>query len=251
MVINKTKKTKFAICITALLLSQSSIAYDLKTHARLTSLSFDRSRLATDTTLFPSLGLSLKQVEELSKTYLDLPAAALPPTERDVYQYEVDLGIDNDSRFNIRAWLQRGAIREDDAGGLLRFVEPNPDDEPGGNFNRFCNHFFDPYRGRALTVGGISSAFCPNTGVSGNRAANEWANSPYKAWKALVQQSVQYRNHFTIVHARELMWRVLTLTKLGQSGSGYTSIEPVGTAKEKKAKRSQPQHALEYRKVTA
>jgi hypothetical protein len=220
-------------------ISIPSEAYDLVTHSKLTSLSFDRSRLATDSTLLPSLGLSKKQAEDLAQTYLDLPAAALPPIERDVYQYEVAKGIDKEARFNIRAWLQRGAIREDDAGGLLRFVEPNPDDEPGGNFNRFCNHFFDPYRTRPLTVGGLSSAFCPNTGVNGNRAANEWATSPYKGWKALVQQSVQYRNHFTIVHARELMWRALTLTKLDQSGSGYTSIEPVGTAKEKEAKRMQ------------
>jgi hypothetical protein len=232
-------KIKYFFCALAALSSMPAFAYDLKTHARLTSLSFDRSRLATDSTLFPSLGINVEQAKKLSLTYLDLPAAALPPIERDVYQYEVDKGIDNDTRFNIRAWLQRGAIREDDAGGLLRFAEPNPDDEPGGNFNRFCNHFFDPYRGRALSVGGISSAFCPNTGVNGNRAANEWANSPYKGWKALVQQSVQYRNHFTIVHARELMWRALTLTKLDQSGSGYTSIEPVGTAKEKEAKRLQ------------
>jgi hypothetical protein len=266
-------KTKFAICIITLLLSRPSVAYDLKAHARLTSLAFDRSRLATDSTLFPSLGLNLKQAGELSKTYLDLPAAALPPIERDVYQYEVKLGIAEKVQFDIRAWLQRGAIREDDGAGLLRYLsaDRNPDDEPGGNFNRFCNHFYDPYRGRALTVGGISGAFCPSTGANANRPANEWANSPYKGWKALVQQSAFYQNHFTIVHARELMWRALTMTKLDQSGSGYTSIEPAGTAKEKEAKRlqywastfkalgnvvhlvqdaAQPQHALEHRKVT-
>jgi hypothetical protein len=266
-----TKKTTYVLCGAMLGISIPSEAYDLVTHSKLTSLSFDRSRLATDSTLLPSLGLSKKQAEDLAQTYLDLPAAALPPVERDVYQYEVDKGIDESKAFDIRAWLQRGAIREDDASGFLRFVEPNPDDEPGGNFNRFCNHFYDPFRGRALTVGGISGAFCPSTGANANRPANEWANSPYKGWKALVQQSAFYQNHFTIVHARELMWRALTLTKLDQSGSGYTSIEPAGTAKEKEAKRlqywastfkalgnvvhlvqdaAQPQHALEHRKVT-
>jgi hypothetical protein len=269
----KNNKIKYALCALAALSNMPTLAYDLKTHAKLTSLSFDRSRLATDPTLFPSLGIGVEQTKRLSLTYLDLPAAALPPIERDVYQYEVKLGIAEKVQFDIRAWLQRGAIREDDGAGLLRYLsaDRNPDDEPGGNFNRFCNHFYDPYRGRALTVGGISGAFCPSTGANANRPANEWANSPYKGWKALVQQSAFYQNHFTIVHARELMWRALTMTKLDQSGSGYTSIEPAGTAKEKEAKRlqywastfkalgnvvhlvqdaAQPQHALEHRKVT-
>lgn len=228
-----TAKTTKYLCLAVISLYAFSVnSYELKTHARLTGLALDQSQLTTDATLLPSLGLSAKQARRLSETYYDISTPALGPIDRGVFQYEVDNGIDPDpkNQYDIRAWLQRGAIREDDAAGILRLKYPNPDDEPGGNFNRFCHHFFDPYRVRALSGGGFSSeVFCPSSGTNANRMGNEWATSPYTGWKAMVMQSQQYRNHFTIVHARELMWRALTLTQMNVSASGYMPLPGVAT----------------------
>jgi hypothetical protein len=227
MVIRKIKYLCFAVVS---LCALPAISYELRTHAKLTSLSFDRSRLSTDVALLPSLGLSPRQASELPDTYYDITTPALGPIDRGVFTYEVNNGINERTQFDIRAWLQRGAIREDDAAGILRLKYPNPDDEPGGNFNRFCHHFFDPYRVRALSGGGFSSeVFCPSIGPNANRFGNEWATSPFTGWKAMVMQSMQYRNHFTVVHARELMWRALTLTQMNVFANGYTPLPGAST----------------------
>jgi hypothetical protein len=67
------KRNCLWLCAISALLSAPSYAYELKTHAILTGLSFDRSRLNADRELLASLGLPSKLANGvLSKTYFDV-----------------------------------------------------------------------------------------------------------------------------------------------------------------------------------
>jgi hypothetical protein len=108
-------------------------------------------------------------------------------------------------------WLMSGAIREDDSGyftGLFSSHvlanEPEPHDDPWGNFNRFCNHFFDPVNNNAY------SGACPPLIL---QSAPAWAlgvtGDPFASPPPATANSSR-RNHFTIRDARENMWLALT-----------------------------------------
>lgn len=187
-------------------------AYDLRTHATLTRHAYDRSLIGSDLRVVTNLGIG-QYVVDLKNGYYDLRSTEERPNSYFATAFEFGNGVNSDD-YSALSWLQRGAIREDDQVGIINLLSgaPNPQVLPEDGLNRFCNHFFDPYNARALTPvpGSQASTFCP---AAENRNAQEWATSPSPRWRDLVQLAQSYRNHFTVVHAREYMWRALTLTR--------------------------------------
>ena len=56
----------------------------------------------------------------------------------------------------VRGWLLQGTIREDD--GTIFLLSINPFDDPLGQINRFCNHFYDPvYNAKLSNPGCLGS----------------------------------------------------------------------------------------------
>ena len=241
----------------------SASAYELATHARVTLAAFYQSILAQDVAAFQRLGLEAGGNSVLGDMYFDVFGS----TERARIAFPYDSnqdkmpGVQNDFQipFRVIGWLMRGAVREDDSGAHAEAVnrwifraEPEPLDDPYGNFNRWCNHFFDPYNNRQLTVGGVAGAVC-----SGDTFASApiWATGvlgPF-ANPLSTAENASRRNHFTVLDAREAMWRALTgydraLTTKVASGEtarrGYwaTAFRALGDVLHLNQDMGQPQH---------
>ncbi len=186
-----------------------SVGYEISTHAGMSNIAFGKSTLSLDATI-ARLGLSdIKlRVGRLGSTYRDLADTNII-NSRDGLEFEfnkfpVDL-ITNAESFSARAWLMRGAVREDDTSTFVSYLPGAgnfPTDDPYGPFNRFCNHFFDPVNVRALT------GFCFNSTLD---MSPNWAIGTADAFASTVQRQSFYRNHFSVFAAREAMWRALTL----------------------------------------
>src|SRR5204863_4702879 len=112
----------------------------------------------------------------------------------------------NDS--SPRAWLLRGAIREDDNPSE---DPPTPQDVSPG-LRRPLHHFFDPYYNRPL---GAGSSVLDND-IHKNP---DWAIGSRDSFNAPNNREIGRRNHFSIFDAREAMFRALTLKRLNQDGS--------------------------------
>jgi hypothetical protein len=114
----------------------------------------------------------------------------------------------------LPAWLMLGAIREDDVSFDARALENTPQDEPGGPFDRVLNHFFDPYHN--ISIGGGGASVC--------NIAPDWAltrsTSPTGTCRV---------NDFTVLAAREAMWRALTLKQI-DAGTGTMTDVPISSA---------------------
>src|SRR5205085_4392195 len=148
------------------------------------------------------LGVSDRQVS-LGNVYLDLSDDGLLVSRSNApagLQYPADFGRTKINFANQQAlfkppldslpgWLMLGAVREDDVPYDSGAIENNPQEDPQGSIIRVFHHFYDPYNDQALTIG--DTAF----GVP----APEWALLP------------SARNDFSVVRAREVMWRALTL----------------------------------------
>jgi len=189
--------------------------------------------------LYFRLGLkSLKQVGAndygLEKTYYDFERLTAPTSQGERAAFAFDLGLDSvaDAALSsTRTWLLRGAVREDDGSAFINKYAaserygPDPQDDPFGAINRFCNHFYDPLYDRGLTPNsfGVNDAIAlAGCGSSAEKSVN-WAIGTNDAFASSVQPASTYRNHFTIFAAREAMWRALTLTMKQQTG-GYAPL---------------------------
>src|SRR6266404_3388767 len=136
-------------------------AYELATHARITLEAFGQSSLRSDPGRLRDLGIPSLKYTELGQQYYDVRGSA--SEVRNPFDFDFDLnkmpgveGSAGDKRIprRIYGWLMRGAVREDDSGFTVgRFIaeEHEPQDDPYGNFNRWCNHFFDPLTYSKLT----------------------------------------------------------------------------------------------------
>lgn len=119
-------------------------------------------------------------------------------------------------RTTPQGWLMAGAVREDDSGRGAQWAnrqlfnaQEEPLDDPWGNFNRYCNHFFDPLYNRPLTASCFFDTF---------ESAPVWALGVYGPFAAPLTTSANpaRRNHFTVADAREALWRGLTgMTQAG------------------------------------
>ncbi|MCZ2133902.1 MAG: hypothetical protein LC098_00485, partial [Burkholderiales bacterium] len=172
-------------------------------------------------------------------------------------------------------WLTAGAIREDDAAVALHFPDiyigedrslANDilmNDSPiGGHVNRFCNHFYDAYKGasNSLEVTKYDALpYCSRTGLTGlsswGIAAPAWALA-LQTGTTVFQATADVgsrANHFAIADAKEAMWRAATgydgamLMKVASNGAERmkywaTMFRSLGGAVHLLQDMAQPQH---------
>ena len=208
-------------------------AYDVGTHARMSWEAYLRAQINQDSAKRAQLGLRKGSYTDLGTTYCDVSKAEERP--REAHNFDWSEGkfpaVQNTAPEAVwvipPGWLMRGAVREDDAGYVAGWGDPisefefrwsawPPQDDPYGNFNRFCNHFFDPLNNRPL------SALVPKTLCWGDvqRSAPRWALGLVESASTAGQAGIDSdrRNHFALPDAREAMWQALTLTRWTGSG---------------------------------
>jgi hypothetical protein len=182
-------------------------AYEVASHAAMTREALMQCQLnPTSPSLFVQLGIAGKN-PSLGNTYFDIGPDG-SSTERVLDPMETKgrgFGPRKIKEANLKSsfqpepdslpgWLMLGAIREDDVPFDEGAVENNPQDDPDGPLTRVLSHFFDPYDDRALTVTTQLGAKAP-----------DWATGT--------------GNHFSVIKAREAMWRALTLKYFLQIGT--------------------------------
>jgi hypothetical protein len=204
-------------------LSVSNVhSYELATHSKITYFAYSLSQLNSNNLAIQKRhGIDAWILSNSSKNnpfgvangeyYFDISGSQV--FSRSVKGYELnvmsDIRLDDDS-LKLSGWLMRGAIREDDGGLVAGFFQPR--DDPYGNFNRFCNHFLDPIYVRS-GVGRGFSGFC--LFESPIYDAAQWALGTQSPFSAQPPENTGRRNHFTILDARDSMWRALTLKEKG------------------------------------
>lgn len=237
------KSGRVLVALTFVLVPMATFGYETDTHAFISSHAYDRSTLATPE-LANRLGLDRFDDELPGErqpfrvpdyidydgqrdSYLDYRQVdwngTFPlPTRRATQLYDsvnmysgpgeayrgssvpAVLGPDH---LRTKAWLMRGAIREDDLSTLfftLFSQPPYPDTDPHGDITRVFRHFYDPVRDLPLVVAGLC--------VSGDCSKNpDWAfGQTDVAGSAPQPPNSARRNHFTWADAREAQWCALT-----------------------------------------
>jgi hypothetical protein len=196
-----------AFCLAA---STWTFSHELATHARITLQAYQLSNLAVSPKLITDLGIEtlLQQGGDTSRypdgvfgdTYYDIQGSTISLRKRTPFEDGIINSLNLDlSVTNLPSWLMHGAIREDDGGhflGLFRMgLNSEPYDDPYGNINRYCNHFYDPLTGRGATF------FCPGDSPLG---APVWALGALDPFSSPNTPNLARRNHFTIVDARKI-----------------------------------------------
>ncbi len=214
--------------------------YETDTHGDMSYHAFDRSVLAQPSTL-ERLGLLRYAVEQ--PFHLPDDAAPYAP-ERDAYfdyapltwvnntiselyrrpvnQYERNqfpgLGPtpfrkSKSNELRLKAWLMRGAVREDDL-RQTDYEPPEipPDIDPYGEQVRVFHHFYDPIFDRPLTLPlGASCTVIPGSIDAGCVKTTDWALGVSNAAGTTPSgPDLARRNHSSYVDAREAEWCGLT-----------------------------------------
>ncbi len=180
------------------LIGTPASAYELATHGILTEKAYERSMLVTDPQLLKSFGLDASNPNVFGEIYYDVFGTEVKERKQNDFEKSK---MPNEGRdfLTIKGWLLRGAIREDDWTDIDRLgchrQAPNPHDD---NIDRPGNHFYDPVYDRGLTVF-IVGERAPDWGLG---TTNFQANPP--------PVNVARANHYTILDAREAMYRALT-----------------------------------------
>lgn len=223
-----------AFGVVAIMTSIISEGYEIETHAQITNAAHAASQLGVGTNLIqkklgidawvnkPKVASAPFGVSDTKQIYFDLLGGV--PKERSVQPFELNVmeraNIDPKLSVQLPGWLMRGVIREDDINEQVDgisyvrslFQEKAPLDDPYGNINRFCNHFLDPIAviNNPTSGGLVGFCFAPLNTVFANAAS--WALGSDNPFVASPTENTGRRNHFTILDARESMWRGLTLT---------------------------------------
>ena len=216
------KRSFGLVLFSALCAMGDAEAYEQATHALITYSAFSASDFVAvpaggGDSLTKSLGLNVFSPFGDGTGYFEFVEGfgGLAAFRHESKKYEQDIS----SRFNVTAqinpelaWLMFGAIREDDNPSE---DPPTPQDVAPG-LNRPLNHFFDPIFNRALEVPGLIL-------VEGDIHKNpDWAIGTFDSFADPNTPEPQRKNHFTILDAREAMFRALTL--LTYNGTGYPAI---------------------------
>jgi hypothetical protein len=216
----KSSLKTFLLANLVLLSSGQSTAYELATHAKMINFAYGKSLLgAPDSSIQKRLGIDAWVLGSdtgaapfragSSDFYYDIAQGQVAVRQPKSYELKImtDIG-QKDEVLTVRGWLMRGGIREDD-GGLIAGARNNePFDDPVSNFNRFCNHFLDPVSTHGSTGRGFSGFCFFESPISD---AAQWALGSQNPFDAQPAENMSRRNHFSVLDARDLMWRALTL----------------------------------------
>jgi hypothetical protein len=203
---------KLLIACIASALPNQALAFDIHTHAAMTSEAVKQSQITgspNSSQVLKKLGLYNKD-DVLKQRYIDIGTSLTSRNGTDFEQTVMknvrDVITDIPNPYTIPGWIVRGAIREDD--NTKETPQGTPEgDEPGGVFNRVYGHFYDPINNRGLTVANITVG----------AHALDWATRNGA-------QANGRENRYNTLSAREAMWRALTLKKLS---NGSLSDLPV------------------------
>ena len=199
------------------------MAYEVSTHALITFNAYKRARLGADSTVLTNLGLlytgsiAFTDQPSLGELYLDTLGSDIRVRRSSPYESNVIRRIDDSiggadgfavdrDRETTPGWLMTGAIREDDN------PREGPHDDPfvpAHDLHREFNHFFDPATNRPLTVAGLYIVA---------RRAPDWALGVDDAFANQTNPDEDRDNHFTVLDAREALWRALTLKQVDSLG---------------------------------
>jgi hypothetical protein len=197
-------------------------AYEQASHGLITRYAFAASDLGgttSDSVASLTRGLGLDGFAPFGRGigYFEFAEnlAGLSAFGRTTQDYErgmlKDLGVQAEENFTL-TWLMYGAIREDDNPSE---DPPTPQDVTPG-LKRPLNHFFDPIFNRPLEASGLIL-------VEGDVHKNpDWAIGSFDSFADPNMPEPQRKNHFTVMDAREAMFRALTL--LTYNGTGYPDI---------------------------
>jgi hypothetical protein len=224
------------------LISFVAFGYEIDTHSNITTRAHDQSIVRTqsklqDLGLLKSRRISQDGRNEISyglgTNYYDLSSAN--PALRSAKTFDefntavmrqgapapknrwVFTGFDGQALpYFPRDWMARGAVREDDTKEVLaiRAVwwsgEQNAYDQLDASpqLNRFCNHFYDPVNNMKLDWG---APLVPCSSGDVFASAVQWAMGTTNVDGSGTPDTAR-KNGFSILDAREAMWRVLTGT---------------------------------------
>jgi hypothetical protein len=203
-------------------LSSNAAAYEQATHALLTSMAYDASLFSssggTADLISRTLGLNTFAPFGSDEQYFEgvHTAAGTPEFMRSSQLFEkrilANLFKSPASQTPAKVWLMYGAIREDD----------NPTEDPATpqdvapGLRRPLHHFYDPAYNRPLT----SPYLLPlDSDVHTNP---DWAIGSKDSFGDPNAPELLRRNSFTVVDAREAMFRALTL--MSDNGDGYVDF---------------------------
>jgi len=199
-----------------------ALAYEQATHASMTRSAFFASSLGSlsgdgFSPLLRSLGLDGYQPFGDGAGYFEFISnvAGVSAYDRRAQNYEKQIlrsiGTSTDQDLAL-VWLMYGAIREDDNPSE---DPPTPQDVETGT-SRPLHHFFDPYFNQRLTAPGVDQ-LDPDIHKS-----VDWAMGVRDSFNDPNTPESPRRNRFTVLDAREAMFRALTLATL--SDTGYTDV---------------------------
>ena len=228
------RAAKFLITAVAALAAKQVLPYELATHAAITFNAYNRSKLALDLQLRRDLGIDWYLVDpsvpnaSFDKAYgTTIPfnlkfydSNSSTDTERQANPFEFKIIKSFDvPPLTLPGWLMRGSVREDDSGDILGNYFGEPRDDPYGNINRWCNHFFDPTKPAGQRKANFFCLFDVR-----DDAAN-WATGATDAFGSPNTPNTSRRTHFTVVDAREAMYRALTGQKTDGTGAGGAGVD--------------------------
>ena len=208
----------------ALVVAGESRGYEQATHGALTKHAYEVSALGGTiseggTTLAGRLGLNgYAPIGGLDRYFEFITTAfgtsAYPRHAQD-YEKGMLPALDIDSNVDdTLVWMVFGAIREDDNSNE---DPPTPQDiQPG--LKRPLQHFFDPYFDRGLTVSGLGQI---DSDIQRNP---DWALGTRYSFTDPNRIAIPRRNGFSVVDAREAMFRALTL--MTKADGGYADVAP-------------------------
>lgn len=189
------------LVLDALFVLRSANAYELATHGAITQKAYESSLLMQDQQLLKDIGIE-DGVNAFGRRYYDVSGVVVNERKQNLFENKIikgDLGVEE---LSIAGWLMRGAIREDDHKdlALCNYYAPNPKDDPYLE-NRPLNHFFDPINNAKL-----NGPFWEHASYK----APDWALGFIDPFTTMPAEDTNRRNHFTVVDAREALYRALT-----------------------------------------
>ena len=211
-----------AILLPSLLFPFSASGYEQATHGFLTRRAYAASFLGETpgdgpSPLLASLGLSgyspLGGLDRFFEFITTAFGTSVYQRASQIYEKKILTNLDaNWASDPALAWMTFGSIREDDNPNE---DPPTPQDiQPG--IRRPLHHFFDPYFNRRLTAPGLDQL---EIGIKRNP---DWALGVKDSFTDPNNPAIPRINGFSVVDAREAMFRALTL--FTPKDGGYVDI---------------------------